>query len=232
MKGRKNNFSRRRRRRGGGRNGNVGYSQTIPRSLALQSGPSRYAPLNDTFTVSLKNQDYFGGATELTSELFQILGVVEFLGYRPLYALQLYEIYKYCRIMRVDVRAECINTGTVGIQFAVGHIAYSDASGLTFDRFIEKPATTKKLVSPKGGMDRAVITKSLNSTMMLGSVLDSKYWINVTQSASTTPIDTNEPVLVLGIDNYQSSSVPYAAQVNFTLTYHLQFFDLRTPSSS
>lgn len=231
------NFSGRRkrqpRRRGGpnGKNNMVRYQPSIPRSLNSYSGPTRYAPLNDTFTVSLKNQDYFR-AGSATTELFQVLGIVEFLGYRPLYALEMYAIYKYCRVMRVDVIAQCLNLGTYPIRFGVGHIAYNDASGLTFDRFIEKPATAHKLISAKGGIDKAVITKTFNSTSMLGSVLDSKYWVDVTQSASATPIDAKEPVLVIGMDGAEGSADTWTGSVNFTLTYHLQWFDLKTPSSS
>jgi len=158
--------------------------------------------------------------------------LVEFLGYRPLYALEFYAMYVYARIIAVDVEIFGVNTGSNPVEIAAGHVAHNDVSGLTMARLKEKPGTTYKMLSPSGGMDRATIRKRFVASELLGVVPGSKYWVDITQSASPTPIDPKEPVLVMAIDNYQSSSTPYNAQINWKMTYHIEWFDPKTPASS
>lgn len=213
---------RRRQRRAG---------PTQQQQLALGIGPTRFAPLSNIHCVSLTNTDYFQ-ASSGTSELLQTLGLVEFLGYRPLYALEFYAIYKYARVIAVDVEIFGVNIGSNPVEIAAGNVAYNDVSGLTMDRLKEKPGTTFKMLSPIGGMDRATIRKRFVASELLGVVPGSKYWVDVTQSASSTPIDAREQVLVLALDNYQSSGTAYSAQINWKLTYHIEWFDPKTPASS
>lgn len=195
------------------------------------SGPSTFPRLPTSYCVALTNTDYFQ-TSAASSELFQILGMTEFLGYRPLYALEMYAIYKYARILKVDVEAQGVNIGANPIRIAIGYASYADVSSLSFDRFIEKAGTKVITISPQGGMDRATLRTSFNTSNHLGAIQDSKYWVDVTQSASSTPIDSREPVVVMAIDNYQSSGTAFSAQINFRLTYHVNFFDLKTPASS
>lgn len=203
----------------------------IQQQLALGMGPTRFPPLPNISCVSLCNTDYFGAAGG-TSELIQTLGLVEFLGYRPLYALEYYAIYKYARVISVDVEINAVNIGTNPVEVAVCNAAYNDVSGLTMDRLKEKPNSVFKLMSPSGGMDRATFRKRFVASELLGVIPGSKYWVDVTQSASATPIDVREPVLVLALDNYQSSGTAFSAQVNWKMTYHIEWFDPKTPASS
>jgi len=225
------NNPKRRRARQRRKPKNFGYATGPNTNLVTSSGPSRFPKLPTSYCVSLTNTDYFQ-ASAATAELFQILGMTEFLGYRPLYALELYSIYKYARIMRVDVEAQGVNIGANPIRIAIGYAAYNDVSGLTFDRFIEKAGTKVITISPQGGMDRGTLRGTFNTSQHVGAISDSKYWVDVTQSASSTPIDAKEPVIVMAIDNYQSSGTAFSAQINFKLTYHVNWFDLKTPASS
>jgi hypothetical protein len=181
--------------------------------------------------VSLTNTDLMT-ATAGTSELLQILGIREFLQYRPLYCLQYYAIYKYAVVTGVEIQVQGINQGAVEAQVIVGSVPHSDVSGLTSDRLKEMPGTTFALLGLPAGMARATIRKSFNATHLIGNRNDARYWIDVTQSASSTPVDSKEPVIVVALDNFSSNATVYNATALWKITYHIQFFDLLPPTSS
>jgi hypothetical protein len=181
--------------------------------------------------VSLTNTDLFT-ATAGTNELLQIVGLREFLGYRPLYCLQFYAIYKYAVVTGIDIEVQGINQGAVEALVAVGSVPYSEVSTLSMDRLKEMPGTTNRLLGLPSGTARATIRKRFNASNLIGNYNDARYWIDVAQSASSTPLDTKEPVCVIALDNFSSNTTAYTASALWKVTYHIQFFDLVCPSSS
>jgi hypothetical protein len=184
------------------------------------------------FSVSLCNTDYDFFSTG-TSYSIRKFGLVEFLAYRPLYCLELYQIYKYARITAVDFELRVNNTSTtIPLMAAIGFVSNADAAAMTPDRFWERPTTTRKNMSVQGGMDKVVLRKTFVPQDCYGQpYLDQKFWVDVSQSASTTPIDANEPVILYVLSGLDGGNMG-SCYVDWKIRYHVQFFDLRTPSSS
>jgi len=183
-------------------------------------------------SVSLVNTDYdtFGVQASFVTRKF---GIVEFLSYRPLYCLELYQIYKYARITAVQIELRVVNQSTSSpLMVALGFCPNADHSALTSDRAWETPGTVRRLMSVQGGMDRGVLKKTFVGQNCFGQpYLDQKYWIDVTQSASTSPVDVLEPVAYYIASSATGGAVP-PCTIEWKTTYHIQFFDLRIPSSS
>lgn len=156
-------------------------------------------------------------------------GLVEFLNIRPLFAAQLFTIYRYCKITAVDIDFTIVNAGAVPLQVAVGYVPQTLAGAMTQERLTEKAGSIRRLISATGGMDRVTIRRTFNVEEVLGEPVLSKYWFDATQSVSATPIDTNEPVISI-------CGAPYAGNITASLstvvTFHCQFFDLTVPALS
>ena len=144
------------------------------------------------FSVSLIARTISSGTDQSTTAITR-LGLIEFLGNRPLYLNELYAMYKYCRVTSAHYRFEIVNLGSASIQVAAGVVADSDFSTLSVSKIIEKPQSIQKIVSAKGGVDRAVMQARYNPQQWVGNPYYTKdYWINQTQSSSSTPLDADE----------------------------------------
>jgi hypothetical protein len=165
------------------------------------------------------------------SPIIKGFGLLEFLNQRPLYSAELFQIYRYCKITRVDILFEVCNQISQPIQAITGFLPFVDIAGITADRLSEKIDSVRRLMSPQGGLDRVIIRKSYVCEKVIGEPVLSKYWMSNAQSLSSTPIDVNEPALVYVLANGGTAGV-ISAIVNYRITYHCQFFDLQTPALS
>lgn len=154
-------------------------------------------------------------------------GLLEFLSSVPGYTARLYDMYKWCKILSVEARYNIANTSSNPVQFVAAVIPNNSTVGLTIDRAAEIAGSTVRLVSPQGGLDKVEITKQYNTQTMVGSRTAEKYWINLAQASSGTPIETEEPVMFLMAQPL--ISVNWSSQVIVDITYHCEFFDLNAP---
>lgn len=222
-----------RKRRGGKRSSRGNQRRGANHVLIPYVGPTRAPTMSREWSVALCNTDYDNHTTPPASYLSRVFGLVEFLSYRPLYALEFYAMYKYARVTAVTLEVKVANISTTKpLMIAIGTVPYSEASSITPDRFWEKSTTSRKQLSVQGGLDKCTLKKTFVAQTVMGQpYLDQKYWIDVTQSASTTPVDVNAPVLLYMISDLTGGG-GFTAYVNWRITYHIQFFDLKTPSSS
>lgn len=225
----KPSFSRRqaRKRRSKRR---VGQRQGAVYSYVANSGPVRAPRMPNEFSVALSYhaQDEYGSAV---SPVLQSVGLLEFLNKRPLYTAEFLTMYKYVRITAVDITLNVVSKSASPLQVALGYVPYIDFASLTFDRLAERAGSVYKTLSVSGGMDRVVLRKTFDCSRCVGNPNFSKYWFNVTQSTSTTPIDSDEPVIAFATA-YAGGSTTVSAVVNWKVVYHCQFFDLETPAAS
>lgn len=166
------------------------------------------------------------GAT--ISPLFGKLGMVEFLNNRPGYTTELFTIYKYARVTAVDFRV-CFTSKSINpIKVAIGFVPNADFASLTMPRFTDLTTTKWDIISATGGMDRTELRATYSTQNAIGNPNFSKYWMTAAQSASTTPIDNDEPVLIYGAA-YAGGSTTLGAVIDWSVVYHVQFFELETP---
>lgn len=107
-------------------------------------------------------------------------------------------------------------------------LPYSDGVSPSTTQVGEKPGVVRKIVSAKGGMDKGVLQKTCVAQDWFGNNYFTKdYWINHAQSSSTSPLDDDEPCFVFQVTPViPGQTIAWALTTR--ITYHLQYFDLRT----
>ncbi len=165
-----------------------------------------------------------------------VIGLFDYLNQLPLYAAQLYQMYRYSRIDRVDVKLEvnAIPGGTAyGYDVAMGKVPYSEYSSTMSPDIV---AVTTGAVWGKGGLyggKPVILSRSYGSQNILGQVAyGEEVWQTYTQATSATPTNTNKPVIVIAIGSTPSSGT-LNCSLSWQVIYHIEFFDLdSTPESA
>lgn len=91
---------------------------------------------------------------------------------------------------------------------------------------------SKYSLSATAGMNRVKLNGSYGSFDELGNpVYSREYWQTLTDALTTTPADTNRPVIACAVRSVNGNRGLVA--INLSVTYHVQFFELewnRIPS--
>jgi len=154
-----------------------------------------------------------------------VRGISEFLAKPPMYYNYMYGIYKYARVLAVEIESTVVATGTDPLRLALGRVPYSDTSGITYQQFAEMPETKSLVLSAKGGVDRITLQSTFVAKNAVGENLtDHSYWIDSAQAISATPLHTTDYVALLLSDPLGAASGAY---VNHTVRYHIEWFDLQ-----
>jgi len=154
-----------------------------------------------------------------------IRGISEFLAKPPMFYNYMYGIYKYSRVLSIELEATVVATGTDSVRVALGRVPYSDTSGITFAQLAEMPETKSLVLSTKGGMDRVTLRKHFVARNAIGANLtDHSYWVDSAQAISASPLHSTDYVALLLFDPLGSSSACY---VNYVVRYHIEWFDLQ-----
>ncbi len=220
--------SKKRRRQRRPRQVDKGWTDNRGYSLSSHYSPAFARPFPKEFSVALTDRTVQSLALGVLNTL--VYGVVEYLGRDPMYRSQFYNMYKYSRITAVTVQATLINTSDTPAEMVMAVLPFQDLTGLTLDKLVEKQGSIRKIISPKGGIDKASLSKTAVAEKEFGNpYLDRDFWIDSSQAASIVPLDTREPILALGIQALTSSGT---AWVEVKTTYHIQFFDPVAVSST
>ncbi len=164
------------------------------------------------------------------------IGLFDYLNQLPLYAAQLYQMYRYSRIDRVDIKLEvnAIPGGTAyGYDVAIGKVPYSEYSSTMSPDIV---AVTTGAVWGKGGLyggKPVILSKSFESQNIFGQVAyGEEVWQTYTQATSATPTNTNKPVICVAIGATPSTGT-LNCSLSWQVIYHIEFFDLdSTPESA
>ncbi len=175
--------------------------------------------------LSYKYVDNRVGNTNPSSFTF---GLFEFLNQRPMFSSELFNIYRYCRITAVHIRAECVNTGSEPVIIAIGTIPWAAATS-TFDPYLiaERPRSISRLAGLSTGMSRVTLNKTYMSFDELGNpVYDKTHFFDSVQSISTTPQDQEAPAVIVSVDSADPTKT-WSALTTYHVTYHTQWFELQ-----
>jgi len=181
--------------------------------------------LPNEFSAALR----FNTATSVTTggSVLSKNGLCEFLNNVPGFALQMFQLYKYCRVTAVDAHFEVQNmsTNTDVVNVVLATIPSSDTSTVTWAIASNTPGAINKTVGPSSGTSRAVFRKRYNPMAILGQNIKSlNYAMTVSQATATTPLDPQEPQLCLVM--LSTLSVTWQLSLLIDIVYHCQFFDL------
>jgi hypothetical protein len=187
----------------------------------------RAPPLPRNFRVALRSRQSLGPSGSTGVPSLATFGLLEFLSSVPGYTNDLYDIYKWCKILSTEVTYNIVSTTSNPVQVVCAVLPNNTTLGMTIDRAAEIPGSVVKMLSPQGGLDKVEITRKYNTQTMVGSRVAEKYWINKVQAASSTPLEAEEPVMFLMAQPL--ISVNWSTQLIVDITYHCEFFDLNPP---
>lgn len=201
----------------------------------LPSAP-RFGPMPKTIKLMLTYRNSV--ELSLTSGVNRSYsyGLLEYGNQLPLYAAQLYQLYKYSRIYRVDIetQANAVPGGTAyGFDIALGRMTWDECGSGAISP--DTVALTNGAVHGKGGLYMGkpiTLRKSFDSERELGNPIygvDSWQTYIQAQTVSGTPFN---PWAVIAV-----ASTPSTGSVNVSMTttvaYHIEFFSLdMSPSAT
>jgi hypothetical protein len=177
---------------------------------------ARPLPANFRVRLTYQNGEIFGSSTKV------IRGLSEFLAKPPMYYNYLYGIYKYARVLAVELEVTLSNNTNDACRFAIGRLPYSDTSGITYSQFSEMPDVYSSLLPAKGGMDSKRFTKFFVARDANGGALtDHSYWVNSAQAISATPLHNDDFVILLMSDG---TTVNAGFNAVVKVHYHIEWF--------
>jgi hypothetical protein len=169
--------------------------------------------------MTFQSSEVFGTSTKV------VRGLSEFLAKPPMFYNYLFGIYKYCRVIAVDVEVHWTSTGSDPSRVAIGRVPYSDTSGITYSQLSEMPESSTAILSAKGGMDRLVQRAHFRAKAANGAPLtDHSYWVNSAQAISTTPLHNDDYVVLIMSDGVGVAS---ASSAVVKVHYHVEWFELQ-----
>jgi len=156
------------------------------------------------------------------------IGLFDYLGYIPEYALECYQLYRYSRITGVDVTLTVVGESDEANQ----NFSYEAAMAkIPYNQIGLAPSALKLVrgsrysLNPTSGMNKTTLKESFGSFDELGNpVFDRQFWQNITEASAVTPADLDRPVVGIAVRVVNGNKG--IVSVNVSATYHMQFFEL------
>lgn len=167
-----------------------------------------------------------------TAPQWKVFGLFEFLGDLPMYSRVLYQMYAYARITAVHIKMEIVNTGTVPLTATMCPIPFVDSPAGTGSTLVpgaaaEYPRAVTTQIGTATGMSKAQLSRTWAAFDQLGQpVFASNFWVDEPQAAATTPNDVRQPIIYCVVDA-TDPTLTWSANITYTLTFHVQWFDLK-----
>lgn len=191
------------------------------------SGSPRYGPVPSRVQVALSNT-YTDYRDSSTTNSAHSIGLFEFLAATPAYLTQYYAMYKYAKISSVDVKCEIVNLGSFPITVAMATMPYSDYVGTVSPlSLIERPRAIYLTIGGNSGVNKGRLYRTFNATREMGQLtFDKEHWVTSAQASSTSPQDTDAPIIVSSVGASNDGSDVCAFLLTYRVTYHVVFFSL------
>lgn len=167
----------------------------------------------------------------------QQVGLFDFLGKLPEYALEAYNLYRYSRIVGVDlvliVAGESDEANqNYAFEAAMARVPYDQATTLV-PQELRLVRGSRYGLSSTSGQNRLTLKASYGSFDELGNpVLDRQFWQTAVEALSPTPPEANRPAISVAVRSVNGNRG--LASINLSVVYHMQFFELeykRLPNS-
>ena len=142
-----------------------------------------------------------------------------------MYYNYLYGIYKYARVLGVELEVTLSNNTNDACRYAFGRVPFADVSGITYSQFSEMPDTFSSILSAKGGMDSRRFTKYFVARSANGGALtDHTYWVNSAQAISAVPLHNDDYIILLMSDG---TTVNAGFNAVIKVHYHIEWFSMQ-----
>lgn len=158
------------------------------------------------------------------------IGLFDFLNQIPEYSVQMFELYRYSRIVGVDVHLQVAgedsdNITNTAYEAAMAKVPYDQSLSPSPQQLRVVRGSQYKLASI-AGINRVNLRHHYGSFDELGNPAWAReFWQDAISASNTTPVDPSRPVIAVAV----SSTVGQAAvvSINLTVTYHMQWFELQ-----
>lgn len=151
-----------------------------------------------------------------------------------MYAPELYQIYRLCKITGIHVQAEVVNTSATAPLTAVMCVlplvranAVTDPRGMS-----DVPNAITKQVGLSTGMSRVVLNKTYQSERELGhsAISTDVAYRTYSQALSAATLD-NYPCIYMGVIASQTGA-NWTGIIKYVITYHVEFceYDDQAPT--
>ena len=185
-----------------------------------------YKPIPTAMKVKIRSRIY-DTATSSASPLFQIRGLVEFLGYPGSFSDSLYGLYKYARIRASKITLKAVNMSAEPFILAVAPMPYTFAvSTPTVAELLDHPRAVRTTIGASTGQDKGTISSATTVHAILGKEFVSSQWlIDQSQATSTTPLKNDEPAWIILISSFNGlTAVSYRLEIE--QEWDVEFFSL------
>lgn len=157
------------------------------------------------------------------------VGLFDFLNQVPEYGSEMFALYRYCRIVGVDIHLQVAgedsdNITNTAYEAAIARIPYDQSLSPTPQQLRLVRGSQYKLASI-AGMNRISLRHHYGSFDELGNPVYSRdYWQNETEAANIVPPDPSRGVIAVSVGSTVSQAA--VVSINLTVTYHMQWFEL------
>lgn len=176
--------------------------------------------------VRLKGRTYDTG-TAVSSPLFNRYGLVEFLQRGGSFADSLFGLYNNAIVHGCKINLRLVNTSSEPIILAVVPLPYNWIAGSpTLSEILDDPGVVRATCGSNSGMDRVSITSFTTTKAVTGKAYQaSRYQMDATQAASSTPLVSDEPVWYVAMSAFNAlSAISYRLEVE--LEFNVEFYNL------
>lgn len=207
------------------KNSNKGKKSNGRALTRVQASPWNHRLLPREFQIALKGtitDERTGGQTTQAAVLFPLL---EFNSRLPMYAPQLYQIYRFCKIRAIHIKMEVVNTSaTQPLTATMCCLPLVRANAIVDPRgMADVPNAICKQVGLSTGMSRIVLNKSYISERELGqsTLSGSEYYQSYSEAISAASQD-DFPSVYCGVIA-SSTGGNWTGIIKYVVTYDLEF---------
>ena len=185
-----------------------------------------FKPIPQSMKVALRSRTY-ETLSSTASPLYLRYGLIEFLGNVSSYLDSLYGLYNLSIIHGCRITLRLVNTGSEPIILACAPLPYSWITGTpTLAEILDVPKCVRKTCGASTGKDSVVLTSAHSVKSLLGKEFNiASYQMTQAQAASSTPLNTNEPVWVVMLSAFNGlNSISCRLEVEFE--FSAEFYSL------
>lgn len=176
--------------------------------------------------VAIRGRTYETGAST-SAPLYFTYGLVEFLGRGGNYTDTLFGLYKYAKVHSSKITLRLVNMGAEPLILACAPLPANWNVGTpTLGEILDVPRCVRKTTGGSGGVDKVQIVNSALAKDILGAEYQtSRYQMDSTQAAGTTPLVASEPAWNVVVTSFNASTaISFRLEVEFD--WEVDFYDL------
>lgn len=185
-----------------------------------------FPKLPSAMKISLRARTYDTGSS-VGSPVWNRFGLVEFLSKGGTYTDSLFGLYNYAVVHGSRITIRVVNVGSEPILACIAPLPFDwIGNSPTLSEITDTPRCVRGTTGGSSGMDRLVLSNTSTAREALGKDYQvTRYQMDSAQAASTTPIDSLEPVWAVALSAFNASTT-ISYRVEIELEWNVEFYNL------